>query len=204
MKKRAKAIEIKLPPAGLFVDDVEEIVKALGELGQTVSVAHADYALDSAGELIDLRSEIGKRYATSLRISASAYAMDWVDFDAYGSEIHLSQDDALHRGVAGQIVEIVRRRRKLLSPSRVLLLFLILSVVVWFAVDSELRYLLAAATQAVGWTCLVKNIPAHSVIYLNKRSADVPFFERYGDRIVTAAISAVVGGAVAQLFSRLL
>jgi hypothetical protein len=210
MKKLTQSTSTDLPPAKLFLDDLEEIDKILKESCSSYTLTIDEYELDSINEIKEIEE---RQDFYDLKITLDEFYFI-LNIGQYWSYI-ISEDTLLCIGIIEKIKPIIQKRRK----RRFFTLFypLILNVLLLFSVAIDkyyidiysglIEYIILGIMMLLNIIILIdiistfRNTTNKFTVFTTKKSTEqTNYFTKNKDQIISNSISAVIGGIFATLF----
>lgn len=217
MEKRKKSIFEKLPPARLFLDDINEIVGIFKEISNDVEIETEDYKLEDVSEMRNLNSD----YINELMITSHQPYLT-LRFEPYKAYFHSSEDTLIVRGALEKIRKIFSTK-----PNRLLnfynnyiikIIYNLLPIISggmlgygFISISENKNYyifiytgiLLLLITLATSWQrASLRN--KYSVIYLFNEKDRKSFWKRNQDSIISGIIGSLFVAIMAWFASELI
>lgn len=194
------------PPTTLYLDHLSQIVGLLGESCKSIEVRTGNYKITNPSELNELASKFpGGRFNDIYLQGYSPFIK--IDLRTYGVSAYISEDTLVQRGIVSKVRDIVngsKKRRPGWFYSAMLNLAVMIGI--WqimakeYVVGALLIFLPLSAIPFVVKYGMKNKVIVHS----RQRSEVTTFLERKQDDIILVAVSAVLGGMVAYMITKLM
>ncbi|MDO8789897.1 MAG: hypothetical protein Q7J42_17615 [Sulfuritalea sp.] len=206
MEKITNKISEDFPPTTLYLDDLAQIVEVLAQACKEIEIKTGEYKITDPSELTELASKFPAGRFDHVYLKGYDPFIS-IDLRTYGVSAYISEDTLVQRGIVSKVRDIVNSGKKK-NPGWFYVALSNVAVLVgtWQIVSKEyvvgaLLILLSLATIPLNVRSGMKN---KVIVHSQQRSEVKTFFERKKDDIALAGISAILGGIVGYMITKLM
>ena len=195
----------EFPPTTLYLDDLSEIINILTKACERVNVRAGEYKITDISEIEELASKFPAGRFEDVYLQGDKPYIT-VNLLTYGVSAYASIDTFENRGIISNVRDIVNRGKKI-NPALFYnsLSYIPILLCIWEFMSKEYvfgTWLIFLSIQAI-FIAVKYSMKNKVIIYSRPRSQVKTFFERKKDDIVLAIISAIFGGFVAYIITKL-
>lgn len=203
MKKKENHISYNFKPMKLYYEDIEDIYKIFREHTEDIKIEADEYKLERIDEVID----IDKKYFTSLKINIYEPYVS-IDFSQNSIRLYASDDTPLQRGLFEKLKAILLKKERFILSKlltyKAFFLFLLISSTISLWDNIYIRSIIGISCVITYITVVYYNLKLYSIIIPIKRASQLGYFKRNKDQLITSSISAILGGIIVLIITKLL
>jgi len=206
MEKTGNKFIEDFPPATLYLDDLEEIIRLFEQNCEEVMLKTNDYENVKPSELLDL---IQKLHSSSFEdiyiVGSSPYVK--LELCSFGIRAYVSESNSIQLGLIAQIKDLVKRRAKKyfsVIPNIIIGIPMMGGFYASYLNEWRLVAIAFCVSFLMIWPAVKYQMSKKLEVYTVPKKQEVSFFKRKKDEIIIAISSAFMGAFFSLLFIKYL